>query len=71
LQKWSSTRHREIKAEDWNDHIPAQYGNRPINPSRLHFSSINPPPLGFVAQKVREAEDAAFQRAKQSALFGR
>jgi hypothetical protein len=34
-----------------------------IAPGRI-FSSINPPPLGFVAQKIREAEDAAFSTRK-------
>src|SRR5882672_5601405 len=43
----------------WERSYSSAYGNRPINRSRPHFSSINPPPLGLVAQKVREPDDAA------------
>jgi len=54
---------------NWNDHIPQRLGNRTINRSRPHFSSINPRALDFVAQKVRETEDAASTTPKTPRPF--
>jgi hypothetical protein len=58
-QKWSSTYHREIEADIGTIIFQRRTViGELIAPGRI-FSSINPPPLGLVAQKVCQPDDAA------------